>query len=525
MSLTAPPSESHARDVTRRGFLVKLVLMMLINALGIYGIFTAGMVQEWTFVGVLIVLLVGVNWAYFSRKAIPMKYLVPGMVFLLVYQVFVMAYTGYVSMTNYGQGHNSTKEDAIEALLQQNQSRVEGAETTGAAIVDRGDTLGLAIIDPESGNVLIGDNETPLAPVQGATVDGKSITAIPGETILGLDKLLSRQTEVAKLAVPISDDPNEGFYVSNDGSTGYRAKSNLVWDEASGIMTNTETGVQYKADDSIGAFVSTDGKNEQLTPGWRVFVGLQNYFSAFNNPDLGGPFIGALIWSFVFAFGSVLTTFVFGLFLALVFSDTRMKGRRIYQALLILPYAFPAFLGTLVWRGMLNTDYGFINQVILGGVSIPWLTDGLLAKISIIGVNLWLGFPYMFLVCMGALQALPSDIMEAAKIDGASGLRTVISVKLPLVLQATVPLLIASFAFNFNNFALIFMLTHGGPNYPGLSVPVGETDILISMVYKIAFEGANPDYGLASAMSILIFIIVGVIAWLSFRQTKTLEEL
>ena len=87
------------------------------------------------------------------------------------------------------------------------------------------------------------------------------------------------------------------------------------------------------------------------------------------------------------------------------------------------------------------------------------------------------------------------------------------------------PLLIASFAFNFNNFSLIYMLTDGGPDYPGLSFPVGESDILISMVYKIAIKSGSADYGLASAMSIIIFIVVGVIAWLGFRQTKTLEEL
>ena len=131
-------------------------------------------------------------------------------------------------------------------------------------------------------------------------------------------------------------------------------------------------------------------------------------------------------------------------------------------------------------------------------------------------MNLWLGFPYMFLVCLGALQSLPGDIEEAAKIDGASGLRTVWSIKLPLVLQSTVPLLIASFAFNFNNFSLIYMLTGGGPNYPGLSVPVGESDILISMVYKIAIDSGTPNYGLASAMSIVTSSSVGVdrVAWL-----------
>ena len=120
-------------------------------------------------------------------------------------------------------------------------------------------------------------------------------------------------------------------------------------------------------------------------------------------------------------------------------------------------------------------------------------------------------------------EEINKRVEEAAKIDGASGLRTVWSIKLPLVLQSTVPLLIASFAFNFNNFSLIYMLTGGGPNYPGMDV--GQTDILISMVYKIAIESGSPNYGLASAMSIVIFIVVGVIAWLGFRQTKTLEEL
>jgi len=86
------------------------------------------------------------------------------------------------------------------------------------------------------------------------------------------------------------------------------------------------------------------------------------------------------------------------------------------------------------------------------------------------------------------------------------------------------PLLISSFAFNFNNFVLIYMLTLGGPRFTDTSLDVGATDILISMVYKVAFSGAQRDYGLASAFSVIIFIIVGVISWLGFRQTKSLEE-
>lgn len=523
---------SHARDIHRPGFYIKLVLMMLINALGLYGIITAGLVGSWAVVSAMVVLLIIINYVYFSSKMIPAKYLVPGMVFLLVYQVFVMGYTGYVSLTNYGQGHNSTKSDAIEAILIQNERRVEGLPDVKTAVIEDLSGLHLAVVDPETGKLMVGDADSPLSPAEG-TVGATGITEVNGSAPLSFAELVQRQEELKDLRAAVSEDPNDGYYVTTDGTKGYLARSFFSYDadkdiliqtkiEDAGTPKETTKTITY-TDSGQGSFVDAEGN--ELTPGWRVFVGVENFTNIFAGDDLAMPFLNALLWSFVFAVGSVLTTFAFGLFLALVFADPRIKGRRIFQSLLILPYAFPAFLATLVWKGMLNERFGFINQVIFGGAEIPWLTDGLLAKFSILAVNLWLGFPYMFLVALGALQSLPSDVMEAAKIDGAGPLRTVFSVKLPLVLQSTVPLLIASFAFNFNNFSLIYMLTKGGPNYPGLSVPVGETDILISMVFKIAVDGSNVNYGLGAAMSLVIFVVVGLIAWLGFRKTKALEEL
>jgi arabinogalactan oligomer/maltooligosaccharide transport system permease protein len=210
-----------------------------------------------------------------------------------------------------------------------------------------------------------------------------------------------------------------------------------------------------------------------------------------------------LVWNLAFALISVLSTFLLGLVLAVVLNEERVRGRKIYRTLLLLPYAFPGFLSALIWSGLLNEKFGFLNQVLLGGLEIPWLTDPWLARLSVIGVNLWLGFPYMFLVATGALQALPNDIKEAARVDGAGPLRTWASVTGPLVLISTAPLLIASFAFNFNNF-----------------------NLLITMVYSISgVDGsAAKNYGLASALSIVIFIVVAVIAGLGFRQTRKLEE-
>jgi arabinogalactan oligomer/maltooligosaccharide transport system permease protein len=174
---------------------------------------------------------------------------------------------------------------------------------------------------------------------------------------------------------------------------------------------------------------------------------------------------------------------------------------------------------------MLNRDYGFINQTLLGGAEIPWLTDPVLAKVAVLTVNLWLGFPYMFLICTGALQSIPSEVYEAGRIDGAKPWRLFRSITMPLLLVSTAPLLISSFAFNFNNFNVIYLTTEGGPKDLSAPVDVGATDILITFVYKIAFGGVNRQYGLACAVSILIFLIVATISAISFRKTRALEEL
>ncbi|MDN5571811.1 MAG: ABC transporter permease subunit, partial [Propionibacteriaceae bacterium] len=302
----------------------------------------------------------------------------------------------------------------------------------------------------------------------------------------------------------------------------YQARSVLTYDETADTFTN-EDGKVYAADATQGLYTAQDGTS--LSPGWRVFVGTENFTRMFTDTRLQGPFLSILAWTFAFAILSVLSTFALGLLLAIVFNDERVKGRRFYRAMFILPYAFPGFLAALVWKGMLNQNFGIINQTLLGGATINWLGDGTLAKLSILGVNLWLGFPYMFLICTGALQSIPGELTEAGIMDGAGPWKRFWNLTLPLLMVSVAPLLIASFAFNFNNFSLIYMLTGGGPNFAGAPLIIGETDILISMVYSVAFESGVRQFGLASALSILIFVVVGFISWLGFRQTRKLEEI
>jgi arabinogalactan oligomer/maltooligosaccharide transport system permease protein len=198
-----------------------------------------------------------------------------------------------------------------------------------------------------------------------------------------------------------------------------------------------------------------------------------------------------------------------------------MRGRRIYRSVLILPYAMPSVMSILIWAGMFDSDFGAVNSIL--HTDIHWLQNPSLARGIVLLVNLWLGFPYFYLICSGSLQAIPNELLEAAAIDGANPRQVFRKITLPLLLQILSPLLIASFAFNFNNFNLIYLLTGGGPTQTLNGEIAGATDILISYTYKIAFGTNFQDFGLASAISVIIFLIVASISMYGLRRSKVME--
>ncbi len=249
-------------------------------------------------------------------------------------------------------------------------------------------------------------------------------------------------------------------------------------------------------------------------------MGADNFVRAFTEDSIRGPFHrrGDLDLRLrVPVGGDHLRA---GLFLAIVLNDPRMKSRKYYRVVMILPYAFPAFLSALVWAGMFNQDFGFINQTILGGATIPWLQDPVLAKIANPHRQPLARLPVHVPGVHGGAAVDPDDITEAGRVDGASVWQIFRHIKFPLLLVSVAPLLISSFAFNFNNFNLIYMLTGGGPRFADASINAGATDILISMVYKVAFVGQLRDFGLASAFSIVIFLLVGVISYIGSARPR-----
>ncbi|GAA5029293.1 ABC transporter permease subunit [Microbacterium fluvii] len=523
---STPPAarESHARNWKGMGwaFLVKVLLLAVINAFGIFTIIAGIEAGNWIVVGAMVLIVVAADWIYFSKRPIALKYLFPGLVFLFVFQVFIFGYTAYIAFTNYGTGHVGTQEQAVQAALIQGERRVEGSPTYPLVVVEQGDTLGFAIND--EGEVKVGSEEQPLETVA-TTGDSGAPTEVPGWTIVPRNQLISdpdMATAVQDLRVPVSDDPNDGSIRTREGSTGAVYTSTMVWDAEAQTITDTTSGTVYTADDH-GNFVAEDGTT--LPTGWVAHVGWENFARLFTDPAMVQPLAMVTAWTFAFAILSVFVPFAMGLVMAIIYNDPRVRGRKILRTLFVLPYAFPAFMSALLFRGMFNAEFGIINELFFGGANINWLGDPWLARGAVLFVNIWLTYPYFFLVCTGAIQALPADALEAASIDGASKFRQMRSIILPLVLVSTAPLLISSFAFAFNNFTIIYMFNNGGPAIPGAPYALGATDILISAIYDISgVSGGAADYGLASALSILVFIVVGIIAALAFRQTKKLEE-
>lgn len=474
------------------------------------------------FIVVVAFVVMAVVAVYATRRAVPLKYLLPGMLLLVAFQVWPIAYTAATAFTNYGDGHLLSKDDATANIIANSVQEVPGAPRYRLSIaVPEGQDpatgdLTFLLSDPD-GKRFVGTPEgledLPADGVE-ATTTGK-ITKAPGYTILGAKQVNQRGKDLGEFAVPKDDGGIKAIGLSE----AFEGRATVTYDKASDTLTDTATGKKYVPRDA--SWVPQDGQGEAFPQGWKENVGWDNVRTILTNETIRAGFLKIFVWNVAFALISVISTFVLGMLLALLFNDERLRGKGFFRSILILPYAIPGFVTALLWMSMFNQDYGLINNVT--GLNVDWLGNPWAAKAAILIANLWLGFPYMFLVCTGALQSIPGDVREAARIDGAGPIRTVRSIIMPLLLVAVGPLLIASFAFNFNNFTLIFLMTEGGPFTSG-DTSIGSTDLLITYAFRIAFSGVNPNYGLASAISIFIFIIVGLMSYGGFRRTKSLEE-
>jgi arabinogalactan oligomer/maltooligosaccharide transport system permease protein len=502
------------------GLAIKLVLLGAVNALAIWAVAILLGDGKWVAALVLaaVTLLLDAVYLLPDRRLVPLKFIVPGTIFLVGFVVVPIVSNANIAFTNWSTGHSLAKDEAIEQIQENSLAAPVDGKTYTAAPATADGELVLLLVDEVTGEPYVGTEEglEPL-PADAVTIDTGTIVAAEGYELVQGPDLVGIDAELAALVIPTGE---ESFVRAEGLSLAAELQPTLRYDPEADTFTNIETGVVY-SDNDEGSYASAAG--EELLPGWKTRVGFENFSTILTDPLVRDPFLRVFVWTFVYALLSVLIQFAIGLFLAITLNKPDLRLQRIQRAFLVLPFAIPAFLAVLVWGGLLNDQFGVVNRTL--GTDIPWLFDSTWAKVSCILVNVWIGFPYWFLVCTGALQAVPEELTEAARVDGAGGLQVFRKVTLPLLLVATAPLLIASFAFNFNLFNNIYFLTQGGP-YEVDQTIAGSTDILISYTYKIAFQaGSGAQYGLAAAVSIFIFFIVAGISAVSFWRTKALENI
>ncbi len=254
------------------------------------------------------------------------------------------------------------------------------------------------------------------------------------------------------------------------------------------------------------------------------WVGLNNFSSIMTLATWRKTFVNVFFWTILWTVVTTITIFALGLFLAVVLNHKKIKFRNILRTVLMIPWAIPFVFSTLIWRGLLNYNFGQVNHLLalLGIEKVPWLQDIMWARIAVLLVNLWLSYPFIMALCSGTLQSIPDELYEVADVDGATPWQKFSNITLPLVVRQLAPIVIMQFAFHFNNFGIIYLLNDGGPAVFGNQGGAGGTDILISWVYKMTFQKMKFNY--AAAISILIFFVVAGFSIYQFTRTDSFKE-
>ncbi len=253
------------------------------------------------------------------------------------------------------------------------------------------------------------------------------------------------------------------------------------------------------------------------------WVGLKNFFNIFRLDLWRSTFFDVLQWTVIWTLIATTLQCSVGVLLAILVNQKDLRFKPLIRTILILPWAVPGFVTILVFAGMFNETFGVINNSILASLGISpkeWMTDPFWTKTALILMQTWLGFPFVFAMTTGVLQAIPDDLYEAATIDGATTWHKLTTITLPLVLYSIAPILITQYTFNFNNFNIIYLFNNGGPAVMGSNA--GGTDILVSWIYKLTMSSSQ--YAIAASITILLSIfVVGIALW-QFRATNSFKQ-
>ncbi len=458
-------------------------------------------------------------YVFANRRAYAWRYVYPGVAGMGLFVLFPLICTIAIAFTNYSSTNQLTFERAQSVLLDR---QFQTGKTFTFGLYPSDNQWRLQLTNPDDGSLFIsepfsfeatGEQKVMVAPTNTAQ------TSEPASL-----RIITQSRQALSSLVAILPDGAELRMSSLRQFSGTKPLYTLGADGKE--LINQQTGVKYWPNPSTGFYqaVNADGQweNEKLSPGFTVSIGWKNFLRVLHDEGIQKPFISIFIWTILFSVMSVTFTVAVGMVLACVVQWDSLKGKAIYRVMLILPYAVPSFISILIFKGLFNQSFGEINLMLShylasnppGSVILsPPKHDfdrEYLARLSLHDD-----------LCMGLLKAIPDDLYEASAMDGAGPFQNFFRITFPLLIKPLTPLMIASFAFNFNNFVLIQLLTNGGPDMIGTSTPAGYTDLLVNYTYRVAFEGeGGQDFGLAAAIATLIFILVGALAILNLKASK-----
>ncbi|WP_040882642.1 maltose ABC transporter permease MalF [Marinobacter nanhaiticus] len=491
--------------------ILKWGLMAILVSLALYLILALYAQREFVFAMLFLVLTASAVFVFVNRRMYAHRYIYPAVAGMTLFVIFPLMYTVGIGFTNYSASNLLSFERVQEQIL---------ARTYQSEAV----RYGYELYQTEQGYVIYleGQNQNFQSPP--FSLENGNAEAVPlrpaasaptGEPLAMRDIIKNRQALGA-----LTLETEDGRMLTMVGLRDFAGIQPLYELSENGALTNQRTGVTYFPNHDTGFYQSAEG--ERLSPGWTVNTGWSNYERVITDPTISGPFLQIFAWTLAFSVFTVIFTLILGLLLANLLQWDQIRGKGFYRTMLILPYAVPAFISILVFKGLFNQNFGEINLVLenLFGLRPDWFSDPTMARSMILIVNTWLGYPYMMLLCMGLLQSIPRDLYEASAMDGAGPINNLMNITFPLILKPLAPLLIASFAFNFNNFVLIALLTGGAPDIIGASTPAGTTDLLVSYTYRIAFQDSGQNFGLAAAIATVIFVVVGALSLINLKLSK-----
>ena len=279
------------------------------------------------------------------------------------------------------------------------------------------------------------------------------------------------------------------------------------------------------------AFTNYSGPSNLPPENLFTWVGFRNFGLIFNwssgGQHFNSTFGSVLLWTLIWAFFATFTNYFLGMLVALAINKKGIKGKKIFRGILVLTIAIPQFISLLYISQMFGAD-GIVNGTLRhwGWIStpIPFFTDAMYARITVICINIWVGIPYLMLMISGVLMNIPADLYESARVDGANPWQQYTKITLPYTLFVTGPYLLTSFTGNMNNFNVLYLLTGGGPNndMDMASAKAGQTDLLITWLFKLTINDKN--YYMASVIGILVFVVVALISLVVYNILPSVKN-